>query len=136
MAESRSLNAIVVGRFVSHPTDPATRRRSALAVLPLDRDTNMAHFFDEAIAEVLMHVYKTSFRSLRERQDAEDLWTAFLNRNAVPEKPVENSRDPRWGDMLVVARRTSVLHVRALQQRLYACEAASQVCVPTTTMTD
>ena len=35
-------NAIVVGCFVSLPTDPAARRRSALAVLPLDRDTNMA----------------------------------------------------------------------------------------------
>ena len=98
-----------------------------LAVLPLDRDNNMAHFFDDAIAEVLMHVYKTSFRRLRERQDAHELWTAFLNRNAVPEQPVENARDPRWGEMLVVARRTTVLHVRALQQRLTACQAA---CLP------
>ncbi len=136
VAESRPLNPIVVGCFVSFPTDPAARRRSALAVLPLDRDSNMAHFFDEAIAEVLMHVYKTSFRRLRERQDAHELWTAFLNRNAVPEQPVENARYPRWGEMLVVARRTTVLHVRALQQRLTACQAACQVCAPTTTTTD
>jgi hypothetical protein len=122
MAKSRLLNAIVLGCFgcfVSLPTDPAARRRSALAVLPLDRDDNMAlaHFFDVAIAEVLMHVYKTSFRRLRERQDAEELWTAFLQRNAVPEQPVEDARDPRWGEMLVVARKTSVLHVRAQHQR-------------------
>ncbi len=105
---------------------PAARRRSALAVLPLDRVNNMAHFFDEAIAEVLMHVYKTSFRRLRERQDAEELWTAFLQRNAVPEQPVKNARNPRWGEMLVVASRTSMLLVRALQQRRNACQAACQ----------
>ncbi len=87
---------------------------------------DLAHVFDEAISEVLTQVYKTSFRRyLRENQRASATWAAFLQRDVVPAQPVRASdHEPRWREMLHVARRASVMQVRSARQRTFVARAS------------
>ena len=101
---------------------------SRLAVLPLagGAQIDLAHVFDEAINEVLTQVYKNSFRRyLRENQRASAMWAAFLHRNIGPAQPVRApDHEPRWGEMLHVARRTSVMQVRSARHGTFVARAS------------
>ena len=132
LSRSRRLDIVVNGGPESDPRGCQTYHRidrasSRLAVLPLagGAQIDLAHVFDEAINEVLTQVYKNSFRRyLRENQRASAMWAAFLHRNVGPAQPVRApDHEPRWGEMLHVARRTSVMQVRFVRHGTFVARA-------------